>query len=485
MNPTSIPRVNVGGTANVQKKKKKTSTLRTIFEFVAFIAWLGLTGYGGYYMGYDTTAVQCPPSNSNLQGSNQVPVVNQQIEIVEEVIEEDEPCPAVESTSSKTTKKTSTNSKLPMGTDVPLSKEDGFTLDELKASWECSYGLGNDENKVHEMIFSDKDLNQQKTKWKSVISVEPKAFFDRFLSQYPGDIRATQPVVIFSHKPLKDFNELTDVCKVLDIAIVPDKPGTCVAVTETYHDVASYHMLHADRLKNGEFGLTSNFVDGRTLPSEDHYEIARKLYLEYFRYNDDVQSIIRGQVPKYTKGKVTIGVLMEDTQDIDLFLNSFKSAETPGINKGKFAIFTTSPIVKDHEGIVKTGIKVVYFPFLTNLGKELLSDEMRHAFLMSWFTFSCANQLVKMMWQAPSTIWYERPDNIISSIPAVETQWIFTGREDRRAAPYFISMDFFVMTPNERPVHLLHEMILHFDLILAWKSLDAVTSYRLIENNSR
>jgi hypothetical protein len=32
------------------------------------------------------------------------------------------------------------------------------------------------------------------TKWKSIISVEPKAFFDKYLSQYPGDTRAIQPV---------------------------------------------------------------------------------------------------------------------------------------------------------------------------------------------------------------------------------------------------------------------------------------------------
>jgi hypothetical protein len=62
-------------------------------------------------------------------------------------------------------------------------------------------------------------------------------------------MRALQPVTIFSHKPLEKFEELGEVCKVLDIAVIPDKPGVCVAVTETYHDVASYHMLHADRKK--------------------------------------------------------------------------------------------------------------------------------------------------------------------------------------------------------------------------------------------
>jgi hypothetical protein len=51
----------------------------------------------------------------------------------------------------------------------------------------------------------------------------------------------------FDSKPLDKFKDIPEVCKVLDVAVVPDTPGVCVAVTETYHDVASYHMLHADK----------------------------------------------------------------------------------------------------------------------------------------------------------------------------------------------------------------------------------------------
>lgn len=494
MNVSSVPRVSIAGAGNV-KKRKKNSVLKNALEFLAFIAWLGLTGYGGYYFGYDPASI-CPIT-ADLQASNQVLTINQPNEAVEEIIEEvedEEPCPVVTTTTTKATpKKTNKiDSNLPTGTDIPLFKEDGYTLDELKASWECSHAIGEDESKVVDHIFSDKELKMEKTKWKSIITVEPKAFFDKFLTQYPGDTRATQPVVIFSHKPLQSFEELTDVCKVIDIAIVPDRPGTCVAVTETYHDVASYHMLHADRLENGDFGLTSNFVDGRTLPTEAHYALARSLYLEYFRYNEDVQEIVRQGVPKYTKGKVTVGVLVEDNQDIELFLNSYASAQAnPGINRNKFVLFTTSTTVKSHPALLATKIKILYFPFLQFLGTNhpstelALTPEMRSTFLTSWFSFACANQLIKMLWQSVGTIWYERPDDIVNTLPAVETQWAFAGRSDSRSAPYFISMDFFIIAPNERPVHLLHELILHFDLLLAWQSFDAVAAYRLIENNSR
>jgi hypothetical protein len=122
------------------------------------------------------------------------------------------------------------------GLDVSLVAK-LLSEDELKTMWQCSHAEASDDE-VHKQILPD-DNSLGKTKWKSIITVEPKKFFNKYLSQYPSDTRAVQPVVVFSHKPLKHFDELSDVCKVIDIAIVPDKPGVCVAVTETYHDVAS------------------------------------------------------------------------------------------------------------------------------------------------------------------------------------------------------------------------------------------------------
>ena len=42
-----------------------------------------------------------------------------------------------------------------------------------------------------------------------------------------------------------------------------------------------------------------------------------------------------------------------------------------------------------------------------------------------------------------------------------------------------------IRTGAERAVHLMHEIVLHFDLALAWNSLDAMAAYRLAENNAR
>ena len=36
-----------------------------------------------------------------------------------------------------------------------------------------------------------------------------------------GDTRAVQPVLIFSHKPLKNLEEVPEICKVMDVAIIP------------------------------------------------------------------------------------------------------------------------------------------------------------------------------------------------------------------------------------------------------------------------
>ncbi len=75
-----------------------------------------------------------------------------------------------------------------------------------------------DDTIINKRIYP-KEGNYDKTKWKTILAVEPKAFFDKYLSQYPGDTHAVQPVVVFSHKPLETFAEISEVCKVMDIAV--------------------------------------------------------------------------------------------------------------------------------------------------------------------------------------------------------------------------------------------------------------------------
>jgi hypothetical protein len=108
-------------------------------------------------------------------------------------------------------------------------------------------------------------------------------------------------------------------------------------------------------------------VDGRTLPTEPDYALARSLLLDFFQYGEQVMTAVK-DVPRYGKGKVVVGVLIEDHNDIELFLNSYASAKKVGINKNKFVIFTTkTEIVKDLEN---TEIKVISLPFLAELGKQ-------------------------------------------------------------------------------------------------------------------
>lgn len=446
---------------------RKGSWLFSAVELFFFVVWLLFTGITGYYFGYDPSAAKCPEVVQIATPAAAAPTAPAAVH----------PCSAGTAVRPEV-----------FTTDFP---EGGYSLAELKAVWGCSHATNTSKD-----IFPS-SLSLAKTKWKSILTVEPKAFFDRYLSQYPADTRASQPVVVFSHKPLDAFENLNDVCKVLDIAVVPDREGVCVAVTETYHDVASYHMLHAERDEKGQFVLSANFIDGRALPTEEHYALARAMLLDYFKHTETVTNAVK-DVPKYGNGKVrdtcydsccalltrlqvTVGVLVDDAEDLELFLNSFASARKQGVSPNKFAVFTTSDdVVQD---LSKTGIKVVSLPSLREVGKGL--GAYRRAFLQTWLAFAAANSLTKMMWVSPATVWKERPDNIAKAFPAVETLWAFKGRKDGRAAPFFISFDFFIITAVERPVHFLHELILHFDLILAWKSLDAVAAYRLTENNSR
>eukprot|EP01036_Dinobryon_divergens_P031954 gene31954-41450_t len=352
----------------------------------------------------------------------------------------------------------------PLTDSIPLVKEGGFSFDELRTMWKCSHAEGNN-SEINQQILPE-DISIDKTKWKSILTVEPKAFFKKFLSQYPGDTRATQPVLIFSHKPLNSFEEVTDICKVIDVAVVPDRPDVCVAITETYHDVASYHMLHAERQTDGSFTLAANSLEGRVLPSEKAYSAARALLLEFFLHGEYVQNAV-AEAPRYGKGK--------DAEDMELFLNSISSAGRAGINKNKFCVFTTSKQV--YTDMKNTGIKLAS---VGTKGDADVGPKLRRNFIQAWLAFCVANSLNKMMWQSPATVWFERPDNIVHAYPVVETLWAYKGRKDKRASPFFISFDFFVPVGVERPIHLLHEIVLHFDLVITWDSIDAVTSYRVL-----
>jgi len=375
------------------------------------------------------------------------------------------------------------NSNILLLLNIPLNIiiENGYTFDEIKRLWSCSRAEMN-FTEANKRIMPKRG-RLEKTRWRSILSVDPKAFFDKYLSQYPGDMVAVQPVLVFSHRPLDSLAKIPSVCKVLDVAIVPDKPGTCVAVTETYHDVASYHMLHADKQPDGSFALTANPIEGRDIPTEAHYKASRALLLEYFAAHISVVGKAKG-APKF--GKAAVGCIVETVEEFELFRNSLQSAIKVKVPYQKFCIFTTNAEVKNLAVALK--VKNIYLPEISAFGLRGDADvglKMRRLFLQAWLAFCTADSGLKMIWQSPGTIWLDKPDYMLDEMMDTETIWSFKGRNDRRAAPFYCSMDLFVHSKEERAVNLLHELMLHFDLVLAWGSMDAVASYRLAENNSR
>lgn len=462
------------------KQKKGTSTLRRVLEGIFLIGWLFCTGVAGYFIGHtqkasSTVQVACPP------------VVTSQAQATLDSVKP--PCIPRKKVQTANAEEEEEEEKGGEGEEL----EGGYTLSQLERMWTCSHAQADPDSitQVNQQIYP-KENNLDKTKWKSILTVEPKAFFDKYLSQYPGDTRATQPVVIFSHKPLTNFADIDDVCKVIDVAIVPDEPGVCVAVTETFHDVASYHMLHADKQSDGTFALTSNSIEGRVLPEEEHYAMARALLLDFFTHTESVDKAIK-MAPKFANNQIAVGVLITNEDELELFRNSIFSAERQGVSKSKFVIFTVTKSLAQKAGdTIGNAVRAIAIPELKNIGSnsdvmkgEGLTLNMKRHFIQAWLAFSVAASGNKMLWQSPGTIWFTQPDDLITNSPVVETIWAYKGRNDIRAAPFFNSLDFFVATGAERSVHLLHEIVLHFDLVLAWKSLDALTAYRLAENNAR
>jgi len=450
--------------AETPSKQKKSSPLRLVLEGIFFLGWLFCTGIAGYFVGHtqkhSAALADCPPVT--IPATSAASAVKK-------------PCPKKKKNAPSITADAEEE-------DAP-SLEGGYTMEELDTMWTCSHAKATNITQVNQQLLPAKN-SLDKTKWKSILTVEPKAFFDRYLSQYPGDTRATQPVVVFSHKPLEKFEDMEEVCKVIDVAIVPDEPGVCVAVTETFHDVASYHMLHADKQADGTFALTSNSVEGRTLPEEAHYAAARALLLDFFTYTDVVSKAVKS-VPKYDKNKVGVATLIENEEDLELFRNSVAGAGKLGVSLDKYVVFTSSKEVSAKARTELKNIRTVAIPQLSKVGGGKIEPNMRRMFLQAWLAFAVSASGNKMLWQSPGTIWLAQPDDIVANSPVVETIWAFKGRNDVRAAPFFNSLDFFVVTGAERAVHLIHEILLHFDLVLAWGSLDALAAYRLAENNAR
>lgn len=319
---------------------------------------------------------------------------------------------------------------------------------------------------------------------KLCLKLSQRLFFDKYLTQYPGDIRASQPVVVFSHKPVSTLEDVAKSCTVLDVAIIPDKPGTCVAVTETFHDVASYHLLHAQKQADGQFSLTPNSITDRNLPSESSYATARTLLLDYFTHAAGVVNALKG-LPKLppASGNLRIGCFLMTDKEVHLFKNSLASfTHSGGDLKTVFAVTQSGYLNKLMSSF---GVKLVYIPATEKVGQGVDPDT-RRSFLQAWMAFAAADGGHSVLWQSPGTIWLSTPAKVAAlANKEAETFWMYRGRDDRRASPFFSSFDFFWANGKERSVHLLHEVLLHADLLAEWKSLDAVAAYRLSENNAR
>jgi len=456
-------------TARLKRKETGGFSCKLILEILFFCFWLVFTGFAGYLVGYSTNPEPKPLESS---ASSMVHLTTSKKKCPTKAppryIPRTSPCPVINNTNAAG------------GADHKY-----YSMEEIKRMWTCSRAAGNKTYHNKKIFPSDGSLD--KTKWKTILAVEPNEFFKTYLSQYPGDTAAVQPVIVFSHKPLNSMKQVSEVCKVIDIAVVPDTPGVCVSVTETFHDVASYHMLHADRQPDGSFALTSNTMQSRVLPDERAYAATRALLTDYFRFQKKVETIVK-TLPKPSAKIRTqlVGVFIDTVAEIPLMVNSYTSATKAGVPSTKFWVFTSNYEVKT--AMTKVGIKVVLINEFSQVGIDGVANvgpKLRRYFIQAWLAFVVADMGIRMLWQSPGTVWMGKPDYIVGESPEVELIWSYKGRDDPRSAPFFVSFDFFVAGIEERPTHFLHEILLHFDLVVAWDSLDTVASYRLSENNAR
>jgi hypothetical protein len=442
---------------------KKISPLKRVLDLVFFALWLGVTGMGGYFLGstsLNDPNLPCPPSSTTTEIHNSAPSLPNQLTEVR--------TPTISQCQQRHGKGLSSSSSSSSG-----GSSGSTLLSKLKDSWTCSrarYSNGSQSSPVN--------VDLKGTKWQSIIQIEPDAFFDRYLQQYPGDMVSTRPVIAFSHKKAKTLADL-DECKVMDVAIIPDKPGVCVAVTETFHDVASYHMLHAEKNPDtDELSLVANHIAPRTMPTDASYGMARSLLLEYFKQNDAISKAM-SQLKKST---MVVATLVDDESDLLLVQNSIKSFVRLGGSKEQFFVIKR----KDSLSCKQLDAKCITVGKAANLGSSISDPFISRNFLQAWLAFAAADAGANVMWQSPGTVWMKHPTELVSKFPKhLDTMFLFKGRKDARSAPFHVSVDLFYASSSDRSIHLLHEVMLHADLMVEWRSMDAITSYRLSENNAR
>jgi hypothetical protein len=266
-------------------------------------------------------------------------------------------------------------------------------------------------------------------------------------------------------------------------------------------------MLHASKTNDGKLSMTTNSVNKRNIPSDASYKVAHNLLLHYFEHTEGVNKAFKFTLPNAAKlftrpegglkkikinGKLKppkklplmVACLILTETDAFLFENSVLTLEHSGGSKHNIVAVTSNPAVYK---IVKTIVPtVIFFPKVGFFDEKNSQSYSRRKFLQAWMAYTGAELGVSMLWQSPGTVWLKSPDVIYSLVPP-EAEIIvgYKGRSDPRASPFFISYDFIWIEPSDRPIHFAHEVMLHADLIDEWKSLDAVGSYRLNENNAR
>ena len=169
------------GTTPQKKKSSERSCFKSLIEIIFLIFWLLFTGFAGYFVGHSTITPDQIPAELQEEALKCPPPPPPKF------IPRTTPC-AAESPDAESSTTQESNSKKPPS----------YSLDELKRMWTCSRAVANSTFENRQLLPSDGDLS--KTKWKSILAVEPNAFFNKYLTQYPGDTAAVQPVVIFSHR---------------------------------------------------------------------------------------------------------------------------------------------------------------------------------------------------------------------------------------------------------------------------------------------
>ena len=320
-------------------------------------------------------------------------------------------------------------------------------------------------------------------------------------------------------------------CKEVDVAIVGGGDKRCLLLAQTNSKALPYHVLRYARTGEARAWALKKRGDPKTeLPGPQLRSRAMGLLTEFYKQYDATASALdkvlagvawpkhetagkHGNLQRYHTGRrgrrALLGgrrgggapagghrrVLMTavNAYDVDLALNFVASAKRKRIPIDNLVVVCAD--APSAEALRAVGVAVFHHAGL-GFDQNVNSDAKRahgafgdRAFVdMMWFKIAplyVANMLgYDVLFMDADVVWFGDPWEALYAHDA-DSVWMDDGARTPRFAPFFANTGFFLLKSTWRSETLMAQLLISYDVVVAWQSHQAVTNQFLAEAHSQ